>query len=243
MKNTMNIPIRTLSIVGLIAGLATSAQAALIDADSAFGSTDGHSSRTASNLINGSEMSSSGDVNDYSTWSMAAGTSQAGNNVAWQADGSNDTHWAIIDLGAVYNLDTISIWNLNPDTTTSTYTGREAKTVNVWYSITGVGSNVALSDAEFNSTGYTSLSTALSVSKNPGATGPIATPNARLTGLTGVQAQWVAIEITDNWGTANHGKKGSLSEVQFFGTIPEPSSYALLAGCFGLTWVMLRRRR
>lgn len=25
--------------------------------------------------------------------------------------------------------------------------------------------------------------------------------------------------------------------------IPEPSSYALLAGCFGLTWVMLRRRR
>ena len=25
-------------------------------------------------------------------------------------------------------------------------------------------------------------------------------------------------------------------------SIPEPSSYALLAGCFGLTWVMLRRR-
>jgi hypothetical protein len=25
--------------------------------------------------------------------------------------------------------------------------------------------------------------------------------------------------------------------------IPEPSSYALLAGCFGLAWVMLRRRR
>lgn len=25
--------------------------------------------------------------------------------------------------------------------------------------------------------------------------------------------------------------------------IPEPGTYALLAGCFGLTWVMLRRRR
>jgi hypothetical protein len=25
-------------------------------------------------------------------------------------------------------------------------------------------------------------------------------------------------------------------------TVPEPSSFALLAGCFGLTWVMLRRR-
>ena len=25
--------------------------------------------------------------------------------------------------------------------------------------------------------------------------------------------------------------------------VPEPGTYALLAGCFGLTWVMLRRRR
>jgi hypothetical protein len=28
-----------------------------------------------------------------------------------------------------------------------------------------------------------------------------------------------------------------------FTIVPEPSSFALLAGCFGLTWVMLRRRR
>jgi hypothetical protein len=27
-----------------------------------------------------------------------------------------------------------------------------------------------------------------------------------------------------------------------FTIVPEPSSFALLAGCFGLTWVMLRRR-
>ena len=37
-----------------------------------------------------------------------------------------------------------------------------------------------------------------------------------------------------------------IDDIQITGTatvVPEPSSFALLAGCFGLTWVMLRRRR
>jgi hypothetical protein len=37
---------------------------------------------------------------------------------------------------------------------------------------------------------------------------------------------------------------GIFDNIAFQGTVvPEPSSFALLAGCFGMTWVMLRRRR
>lgn len=48
---------------------------------------------------------------------------------------------------------------------------------------------------------------------------------------------------------ADNGTAGSFINVYFddvsssLSVVPEPSAFALLAGCFGLTWVMLRRRR
>jgi hypothetical protein len=41
--------------------------------------------------------------------------------------------------------------------------------------------------------------------------------------------------------TWDNEDRGSLN-YSFQAVVPEPSSFALLAGCFGLTWVMLRRR-
>lgn len=59
--------------------------------------------------------------------------------------------------------------------------------------------------------------------------------------------------ITDGWITTDGVKfaDGGGASVVYNDTaktitltaIPEPGTYALLAGCFGLTWVMLRRRR
>jgi len=44
--------------------------------------------------------------------------------------------------------------------------------------------------------------------------------------------------------TANANAVGGISHLGgiTFDVVPEPSSFALLAGMFGLTWVMLRRR-
>jgi hypothetical protein len=39
-----------------------------------------------------------------------------------------------------------------------------------------------------------------------------------------------------------NGINGADYHVAAYGLVPEPSGFALLAGCFGLSWVMLRRR-
>ncbi len=45
-------------------------------------------------------------------------------------------------------------------------------------------------------------------------------------------------------GTSNRSNEAIFDKVVLNGVaVPEPGAYALLAGCFGLTWVMLRRRR
>ncbi|MGB0414721.1 MAG: hypothetical protein ACPGJU_09780 [Coraliomargarita sp.] len=49
--------------------------------------------------------------------------------------------------------------------------------------------------------------------------------------------------ITDGHLTGVTADQVTFDGLDTFVAIPEPGSYALLAGCFGLTWVMLRRRR
>jgi len=43
-------------------------------------------------------------------------------------------------------------------------------------------------------------------------------------------------------GTADADSFQQLSNVQTVNAVPEPSAFALIAGCFGLAWVMVRRR-
>ena len=64
---------------------------------------------------------------------------------------------------------------------------------------------------------------------------PTGTITAYLAGGTGLAGAAGAQDVT--WDNED---RGSLN--YSFQAVPEPSSFALLAGCFGLTWVMVRRR-
>jgi len=56
-------------------------------------------------------------------------------------------------------------------------------------------------------------------------------------------AQYVKIDWFKTVANSGTGNWVFISEVDFDGAaVPEPSSFALIAGMFGLTWVMLRRR-
>ena len=72
------------------------------------------------------------------------------------------------------------------------------------------------------------------------------TDSARYTALSGLITDAIAASyITYQGGAydiANMTLDGT-NNIITLSAIPEPGTYALLAGCFGLTWVMLRRRR
>ena len=157
--------------------------------------------------------------------------------------GGIDTPWAIIDLGATYNLDTISLWHLNPSHKTSdkdSITSRAARKVSIYYTTTGVGTITNLNDKVFDSSGWTALGAELDVTRNPGGT-TTSNPNLLLTGLTGVQARWVAIEITNIYGNNNHQNKAMISEVQFF-AVSEPSTVADNSEPSTVWWIFHNRR-
>ena len=56
--------------------------------------------------------------------------------------------------------------------------------------------------------------------------------------FTGAVDEVYTLQFANNGGD-NYGALDDLS----FGQVPEPSAFGLLAGMFGFTWVMLRRRR
>lgn len=239
MKTTFQLT----AAVAASALLAAPAQAALITPASATASSDIHNNNEPVYAINGSGMNFTGDQNDYTNWTMSAGSGNTAQNTDWMADNPDQVAtWLIIDLGETYNLETISIWNFNPGTTSSTYIGRSSKTVDIYTSTSGVGNNSNNNNSSFDSAGWTTLETGFGLTINPG-NAPVAAPNGLLTGgdLTGVQARYVAIAVTAT-NTGARLEKAALGEVQFFGTpVPEPSSLALLAAG-GLMMIKRRRR-
>ena len=192
----MNIPIRTLSIVGLVAGLAASAQASttLITPTSAIASS-GVSGREGANAINGREMSVTGDPNVYSNWSMNPSSDDYTKDDGWIASNNSFVHgpWLIVDLGGTYDLDTISIWNFNPAGGTASAYNRSSVDVNVFYATTGIGENTEGSKQSFDSDVWTTLDSNHTLSTN---TSPvtITSPNGLFDALD-VTARYVAIEV------------------------------------------------
>ena len=214
----MNIPIRMLSIVGLIAGLAAPAQAATLITPTDARASKATALHDALNTIDGAGMTVTGDQNVYTHWTNASSSHVTAKNDGWTAQASTNTYapWLIVDLGAIYDLETISIWNMNP--ADGTWVKRAAQTVNIYTSTTGFGANNGNNDDDaFDTTGWTGLTSGLTVTQNPGGT-TNAAPNGLVTGLGGVKARWVAFEVTSVHGYLNDRKRASIGEVQFFAT-------------------------
>ena len=139
-----------------------------------------------------------------------------------------DTEWRIIfDLGAVYDLSLLHIWNFNY----SGATGSGAQDVGILTSVDLAGWSAPW-DVVFK--------------EAPGSAGYEGfTINA--SGLA--PARYIQFDIASNFGTQFLGQNGynlvGLSEVQFYGTpVPEPSSLLLLgAGLAGVALAGRARRR
>jgi hypothetical protein len=173
------------------------------------------------NLINNSGMTGFG--NEQST----AHTVPA-NSFLWRQDGAADGNVIgnsvlTFDLGSKQEVGAVKIWNYHELTTN-------------WENDRGL-QNIELYQSDDGST-YTKVGD-YTVGQQLNQNLSVDHTVLDLFG-EGVNAQYLQIRATDNYGDAYYG----LGEVRFFGasTIPEPSTVALLLGVGGLA-LLLRRRR
>lgn len=142
-------------------------------------------------------------------------------NNSWQTSTGGGTANIEFDLGAVYDLEDLHIWNLN---FYSPYNGRGAKSVNIYTSLDATNWTLE-ENREF------SMASGLD-----GDTG------FHVNALNWADARYVQFDILSNWGGFDNAGHVGLSEVRFFGNaVPEPARVLLLLS--GLAGTMLRRRR
>lgn len=167
----------------------------------------------AENLINGSGLS--GGLHDANYYNM------------WMTDLSVDAATLVFDLGGVFDLTAIDVWNYNFGTPGFASTiERGAKAFKLSLSLDGTNYTQALS-GEFS----------------VAAGQPLAAERMNLSGT----ARYVQLELSGNhqsypetYGYAPIG----LSEVRFQGAaVPEPGAWALMILGFGAAGSVLRQRR
>ena len=145
----------------------------------------------------------------------------------WLSNGTfaqpHDTEAEIaFDFGEVVVLDRMKVWNYNEE---GALTNRGIRLVDVW---------VAGEDGQFDLL----LLDDFEFAQAPGAAG---VDFGQWVELLGTEAQYVKFDIVNNWGDTN--QFAGLSEVRFFGVVPEPSSAVLgLLGVFGVALSIARRR-
>lgn len=166
------------------------------------------------NLVNGSGLTAGLHNNDFAAmWQTNLGVNQA--NLVFEFDGK-------------YAVEDISIWNYNfgnPAEFQSTIL-RGVKDFRLSASTDGVN--------------YTTI---LAARLALGTGQPLA---AQMFETDDVQARFIKLDILNNYGQGTYAERdwnSGLSEVQFAGAaVPEPASWALMIGGFGLAGAALRRR-
>ncbi len=221
---------RMMTIVGAAALFsALFAQADLITPSSIIArseDTGGTSSqkRLATRLLEGTEMSLTPtgglDADNPDDWQCNPSGGRFGNGTAWSADSNSETaQWVIIDLGATYDLGSISIWNMNPETADATL-NRSAKTVYIYYALDRRGDgNTKNNDQLFSNTGgvWANHTTGKNVTKNT-YNQIVTSPNAEVD-MSTITARYIALDFTaaDN---ASKLDQLTVQELQVFEAMP-----------------------
>jgi len=153
------------------------------------------------------------------------------NKSTWWTDASTDALGAFpntyveFDLEANYNLSFFTVWNFNGSSGGDVNQGAKDVTISVASSVAGT----------FTSLGSFVFDIA------PGDETTAFGQDIDLSSFAAADdTRLIRFDITSNHSGGTTEQTG-LSEVRF-SPVPEPSSFALLAGCFGLSWVMVRRR-
>jgi len=174
-----------------------------------------------------------------------------GAGVVWMSNEDANVAWIQWDLGDLYVLDSVHVWNMNMDNQAGS---------GIWQTDIWVSSLTSPGDPEgAGASNWTRIGTG---SEFPVA--PFTGTQTTSDGYTGFDLEtevgnilpstavrFVRFEIISKWAenpdsnaTNQFGRQTDfpgLSEIQFT-AVPEPSSFALIAGFLGLTWIMLRRR-
>lgn len=207
---------------------------------SANGSLNGF--HTPVETINGSGLSTTTE----------GGTHGTSNRTYWRvSDGLNDfgednvalaESWIQWDLGASYVLDSIHVWNHNE-------ASRFVDGINQLDIYVATSLSDPSSDPEAGSftSDWTQIGTDVLFAEAPGATtytgfDLVSGTTGGTVSLPGTAVRFVRFEIdTAHSFTEGGTNEVGMAEIQFY-AVPEPSAFALIAGMFGLTWVMVRRR-
>ncbi len=180
-----------LSVFALAAASAVRADLVQITPAAAY-AVNAYTGRDAGKAINGS--------------GLADGLHNASAGDMWMgADGKAEGRWWMVDLGAVYDVGRIKVWNFNQ----SGNSNRGLQSVDF---LASTAESVLVADApDFTDTAtWTTFLDDVTLPQAPGAANYAGCDPINL--ATPVLARWIAVSINTGWG----GGYGGLSEIQFF---------------------------
>jgi len=150
---------------------------------------------------------------DISTWTHAVNDPQGNYWLSGSNAGKNGTEVITFDLGGTYDVDGLYLWQY----TLSNSTNRQIVDATLTFSTDGINYS--------NSISWKPQQVTTTVAYTP--------ENFTFTTVQDVTHVKMLVK--------NNSDFVGLAEIRF-SAVPEPSAFGLLAGCFALTWVMLRRR-
>ncbi|MDA3926021.1 MAG: hypothetical protein PF904_15090 [Kiritimatiellae bacterium] len=186
-----------------------------------------YTDRAPTRMIDGTGLifvGAAGEEGVYTNYQYIPCPNDFGSGTSWTGDepagGSADDLWAIVDLGSICTIETISLFNFNPKRS-GVNPDRETQKLDIWVREDGGFSNSNLDGVAFNTNGWTLLTVANDMTLAQYAGGTTQSVAGVLSSLADVQGRYVALDVNSNFG---HGSFSLIGEVQVFGELYVPES-------------------